>query len=141
VQDWKELDLEGSYKPVLASMVGPEPDPAPLKKVTFPGLVMVRPSLARGDYPPVQLPSLEKTLRAMANAPQDEVVIPDHCLVRLVDVTAEPGARYEYQTQVRMANPNFGTKEPVRDPALAEIKTLTGPWAPEKPIYVNMPKD
>jgi hypothetical protein len=32
---------------------------------------------------------------------------PDHCLIRLVDVTVQPGKSYRYRIQVNMANPNY----------------------------------
>jgi hypothetical protein len=49
---------------------------------------------------------------------------PHDALVRFVDPTVEPGKTYKYTIQVRMANPNFGKKEDVAFPALAEIKEL-----------------
>jgi hypothetical protein len=40
--------------------------------------------------------------------PQQKKPLPEHCLVRVVDVTVQPGRAYEYRLKVRMANPNFG---------------------------------
>jgi hypothetical protein len=40
-------------------------------------------------------------------APAQEWSPPEHCLLRFLDVTVEPGKAYEYQVQVRMTNPNY----------------------------------
>jgi hypothetical protein len=70
-----------------------------------------------------------------ANATQ-ELELPEFCLVRLLDVTVEPGKTYEYRLQVRMANPNFGRKD-VASPEYLKKKELTGPWS-EVPIKVHI---
>ena len=49
---------------------------------------------------------------------------PYDALVRFVDPTAEAGKTYKYLVQVRMANPNFGKKDEVAFPGLAEVKEL-----------------
>jgi hypothetical protein len=48
-----------------------------------------------------------------------EDTYPDYCLIRMIDVTIQPGEYYEYRLKVRMANPNFGKKN-VASPAYAE---------------------
>lgn len=53
-----------------------------------------------------------------ASATRDGAV-PDHCLVRLIDVTIEPGVTYQYRIQVRMANPNYKRPEIVAAPNYA----------------------
>ena len=40
-----------------------------------------------------------------------DLVLPEHCLIRVFDFTVEPGKTYEYRLQVRMANPNRGRKD------------------------------
>jgi hypothetical protein len=49
--------------------------------------------------------------------------IPEHCLIRLIDVTVEPGKIYQYRIQVRMANPNYNHKD-VASPSYASDKEL-----------------
>jgi serine/threonine protein kinase len=53
---------------------------------------------------------------------------PEHCLVRVIDVTVRPGLAYRYRLRVRMANPNY-QREGVHDPADAREPALQpGPW-------------
>lgn len=61
------------------------------------------------------------------NLTADDVAYPDHCLIRLVDVTVEPGKTYQYRLRVRMGNPNFGRKD-VASPAYATEKELKSDW-------------
>jgi hypothetical protein len=71
------------------------------------------------------------------NQPTAAVAKPYDALVRFVDPTAEPGKTYQYMIQVRMANPNFGKKEDVAFPALAEIKELSpSPFAETPTITI-----
>lgn len=58
-------------------------------------------------------------------------------LVRFVDPEAEPGKSYEYAIQVRLANPNFGKKDAVKNPADAEPEEL--PLDPVKSWVVTQP--
>jgi hypothetical protein len=56
--------------------------------------------------------------------PQDpKGLVPEHCLLRVIDVTVEPGKTYQYRLRVRMANPNYGRKD-VADPGAAKEKEL-----------------
>jgi hypothetical protein len=64
---------------------------------------------------------------------------PEHCLVRLIDVTVEPGKTYEYRLRVKMANPNYKRKE-VADPTYAQIPTLESEWS-KMPIRVSVPPE
>ena len=63
---------------------------------------------------------------------------PYDAMVRFVDPTVEPGKTYQYMVQVRMANPNFGKKEDVAFPALAEIKELQ-PSPPVETPTITIP--
>ncbi|MBL8798049.1 MAG: hypothetical protein JNM56_29400 [Planctomycetia bacterium] len=171
-EKWHDLDLEKEYRPLLQSAVGTEPDSADLQKLSFPGMVMSRPILARGSYPDTKLPKLNRTLREIGNKPvsveltplqrklsgdtdlfsniprpdenalkapepkdqvgntnDKEIVLPDFCLVRFIDVTAKPGFTYEYRVQVRLANPNYGKKAEVAYPSLADVKELVSGWS------------
>jgi len=40
-----------------------------------------------------------------------EAQYPEHCLIRLIDVTVKPGAIYQYRIKPRMVNPNFGRND------------------------------
>jgi hypothetical protein len=51
------------------------------------------------------------------------VFIPDYCLLRVIDVTVQPGKVYQYRLRVRMANPNYGRKD-VAAPELARDREL-----------------
>lgn len=55
--------------------------------------------------------------------------VPDHILMRFVDVTVKPSFTYEYRVQVRLTNPNYEKKDLVAYPYLAEVKELKAPWA------------
>lgn len=70
-------------------------------------------------------------------APEPE--LPEHVLVRLIDVAVQPGHNYEYRLQVRMANPNYGRRD-VASTTYAEKKELTSPWS-QNPIRVSVPHE
>lgn len=193
-EDWRELSLDQDYRPILATAVGTEPDSMELRRLIFPGgLVMHRPVLARGSYPEPNLGMIAKALRVLnqnagkgeqtiltplerklqgenvdifepvARPDEDprrprqpvrpmgdgagprekeaEIVVPDHCLVRFIDVTVKPGFTYEYQVQVKVTNPNFGKKADVAYAPLAEVKELSSAWGPEKPVSLTVPRE
>lgn len=71
---------------------------------------------------------------------EPEMIVPDHCLVRFIDVAVQPGFTYEYQVQIRVQNPNFGKKTEVAYPSLAEPKEIIGPWS-EKPCSITIPRE
>lgn len=52
-----------------------------------------------------------------------DLTVPDHALVRLVDVNLEPGKRYRYRLKIQMANPNH-EREDVASPEYKMRKTL-----------------
>jgi hypothetical protein len=58
------------------------------------------------------------------NLPELEGVVPEYALVRVVDVTIEPGKIYEYRLHVRMANPNYKRNAEVLSPSYAVEKEL-----------------
>jgi hypothetical protein len=48
---------------------------------------------------------------------------PERCLVRVVDVTVQPGKTYRYRLQARLANPNYGREDAApADAAEPELK-------------------
>jgi hypothetical protein len=53
--------------------------------------------------------------------------IPEHCLVRVLDVTVAPGKAYQYRLRIRMANPNSGLPDPSRPPV--PVRPASGPRA------------
>ncbi|MFO0845347.1 MAG: hypothetical protein U0797_23680 [Gemmataceae bacterium] len=77
----------------------------------------------------------------LPDASQD-VDLPEHVLVRLIDVTVEPGKFYEYRLQVRMGNPNLHRID-VASPAYAREKELVSEWSDQAkpPITVKVPID
>jgi len=52
----------------------------------------------------------EKPMTTDGKAEQERE-IPEHCLVRIIDVTIKPGKTYEYRFKVRMVNPNFKRRD------------------------------
>jgi hypothetical protein len=61
--------------------------------------------------------------RGLGGLTDDKIILPDYCLVRVIDVTVRPGESYEYRLRVRMANPNY-KHEDVVNPKYAEDKEL-----------------
>jgi hypothetical protein len=125
----------------------PEDDPR-LESILFPGLVMSRLPLFRArQYPRVEaeLPRITATLdkieKAKEQLPQlpfvlraaDRTIIPDYCLVRVLDVTIEPGKTYQYRLRIKMANPNYKRTDVARK-QFAEDPVLWSDWyeAPQK---------
>jgi hypothetical protein len=51
-----------------------------------------------------------------------EAVVPDYCLVRLIDVTAQPGKTYVYRMKVKMANPNYGLRANQGEKGVADLR-------------------
>lgn len=72
-----------------------------------------RPRPGRNN-PGIPTPTAERAAPAATGA-----VLPDHVLVRVVDVTIEPGKVYEYRLHVRMANPNYKRNADVLSPSYA----------------------
>jgi hypothetical protein len=89
-----------------------------------------------------QAPPDDKIKPKDAPAPrgEPELIVPDHCLVRFIDVTVQPGFTYEYQVQIRVQNPNYGKKTEVAFPALAEPKEIASQWS-EKPCSITVPRE
>lgn len=79
-------------------------------------------------------PMMERpVLNPNVGQPNPEVAdsVPEnfHCLMRFIDVTVQPGCSYDYRVRVKMANPNYGQKERVAYPSLAEKPELDpSPW-------------
>jgi hypothetical protein len=122
-----------------------------LKPVIFPGLVVGLPERLDG----IRYPRLDQGLRLLANSLEktgsarpknadaekeknpiereteketDPSAIPEHCLVRIIDVAVEPGRRYEYRFKVRIRNPNFKRDQVAAPPELAKSEHLVSEW-------------
>jgi hypothetical protein len=74
------------------------------------------------------------------NPAQAGLAVPKYCLVRLIDLTIEPGTTYQYRVQVRMANPNYHRRD-VADPSWAEKPELTSDKWYEVPQKVAVPDE
>jgi hypothetical protein len=85
----------------------------------------------------------EQPAAADANAGNDQTggeTIPEHVLVRFVDVTIDPGKSYRYRVKVRMANPNYGRAD-VASPSYKEGKELESKDWYEVPQTVSVPSE
>jgi hypothetical protein len=67
---------------------------------------------------------------------QQEINLPEHCLIRIVDVNVLPGQAYEYRMRVVMANPNRGRKD-VASPRYEAMTELASEWS-EVPVKVRL---
>jgi hypothetical protein len=56
-----------------------------------------------------------------------QIVVPEYLLMRLLDVTIEPGKMYRYRVRIRMANPNYGRKD-IAWASLGADKELKSDW-------------
>ncbi len=74
------------------------------------------------------------------NDPSQPAELPEYCLVRLIDVTVEPGKTYEYRLQVRMANPNKDRRD-VASPAYSTDKELVSPWTDPEKVSIRVQVD
>jgi hypothetical protein len=67
-------------------------------------------------------------------------MLPERCLVRVVDVTVQPGKAYRYRLQVRLANPNYGREDVTAPADAAEPELKSDDWF-VVPGVVAMPPD
>lgn len=68
--------------------------------------------------------------------PNQELELPEYVVVRLIDVTVEPGKTYEYQIQIRMANPNYNRLD-TASPAYSKEPQIVSDWS-EMPLRVHV---
>jgi hypothetical protein len=73
---------------------------------------------------------------AGSGSTQQEITLPEHCLIRIVDVNVAPGHAYEYRMRVVMANPNRGRKD-VANPRYEALTELASDWS-TLPIKVRL---
>jgi hypothetical protein len=69
-----------------------------------------------------------------------ESYIPDHVLVRVVDVTIKPGKCYQYRLKIKMANPNY-QRDDVASPEYKVKETLESSDWYELPQIVKEPPE
>jgi hypothetical protein len=80
--DWEDYTktLVSAFSQLMASVPEVAPEDADLAKfedmMIVSGLVMPRPPLARGEYPKIEIPSLQKTIKAISTADKDVVKPP-----------------------------------------------------------------
>jgi hypothetical protein len=68
---------------------------------------------------------------------ENDPVVAEHCLVRLLDVGVEPGKRYEYRLRIKMKNPNHGLElSKVAYPKLAKDEYIYSDWVTVPPVTV-----
>jgi hypothetical protein len=118
------IDIAATYRPLLVATGNQtEKEDPTLEPLLMNGLVMPRLLAVRRDtYPKIEseLPTIRATLPKLpkqekepfpAPAPEKEPVLPDHCLIRVLDASVKPGESYQYRIRVRMANPNHGRRD------------------------------
>jgi hypothetical protein len=67
-------------------------------------------------------------------------LIPEYCLLRVIDVTIEPGKIYQYRIKVRMGNPNEGRND-VADPSWSKDPELPSTKWFDVPQRVTVPPE
>ncbi len=99
------------------------------------------PAKVRPDFDPFnpKVPAAPKGDKA-APEPAKDVAIPDHCLVRLIDITIEPGKFYRYRLKIKMANPNYNHPN-VAVPADKLARELVSDNWYELPQTVSVPPE
>jgi hypothetical protein len=59
-----------------------------------------------------------------------QFVLPEYCLLRILDVTIQPGKTYEYRFKVRMANPNYQRPDVVFPNVARDKEIASTDWIP-----------
>jgi hypothetical protein len=80
------------------------------------------------------------TTQPQGGASAEQSAIPDYVLVRVVDVTIEPGKYYRYRLKIKMTNPNY-QREDVASPEYKEKETLESSDWYELPQIVTAPPE
>lgn len=84
------------------------------------------------------IPAADGGKEADAGTPGD--TIPEHCLVRVVDLDIHPGKFYRYRFKVRMANPNYLREDVASTAYKAEKELKSNKWY-ELPQTVSVPPE
>jgi len=61
---------------------------------------------------------------------QNNFFVPEYCLLRIIDVTVQPGHTYEYRFKLKMANPNYERKDVVFPNLARDKEIVTADWIP-----------
>jgi hypothetical protein len=136
VTKFAALPVSRDYRPwIILAGRRFEPENPELAPAIFPGLVMpwLRTFQDRRGSIEDRLLLLARTVKSLA-ARKDE--LPDHCLVRVIDVAVAPGTTYEYRLRIVMANPNYKRRD-VANPADAEKAELKSDWS-KNPIIAHV---
>jgi hypothetical protein len=142
-KDWEPLPHAEAYKALRDNAAGLlEPDPEllmPVKQISK-DLVHDLPKQFFGFSYPNTLKPLTKFRAALEMLPENRDALPEHCLIRFLDVGGpngdnppppEPGKVHRYRFKVRMTNPNYSPKPNERKdttPERARARELESEW-------------
>lgn len=80
------------------------------------------------------------TTNAQGGTSSEQTVYPDYVLVRVVDVTLEPGKHYRYRLKMKMVNPNYKRAD-VASPEYKENEILESKDWKELDQIVSVPQE
>jgi hypothetical protein len=109
---WEDLDLNETYLPLVLitgrNFVQDDQRYLSVLQASR-GLVLPVFKSLVGTIPDLtsRLKNIQQTLKKLEQVPDGKLFLPEHCLLRFLDVTVEPGKSYHYRLRVRMANPNY----------------------------------
>ncbi len=102
------------------------------------------PGMGEGPSRPLTPPGMSDPYNPYGpQGQQSEGLVPDHCMLRFVDVSVEPGKTYKYRVRVKMNNPNYAVEPGKRSdtyPHFAREETLVSPPV-EIPQLVSVPAE
>ncbi|HWG43175.1 MAG TPA: hypothetical protein VN688_10350 [Gemmataceae bacterium] len=136
----KYPDLAGELPGIQKTLkdladVQPQQISAPPAKFQTKGIDLFNP-----NNPP---PTAEGTpdAKSKGGAPKEgETIYPENCLVRLIDVTVEPGRFYRYRVKIRMANPNYNNPNVASPDYKRDVELKSKNWF-ELPLTVSVPQE
>ncbi len=67
-------------------------------------------------------------------------IYPEHCLVRIIDVTVDPGRFYRYRVKIKMANPNYNNSNVASPEYKSKPELESKDWF-ELPQMVSVPPE
>jgi len=73
-------------------------------------------------------------------AKEEGTIYPENCLVRLIDVTVDPGRFYRYRIKIRMANPNYNNPDVASPDYKRGTELKSKDWF-ELPLTVSVPPE
>lgn len=136
-KDTKYPDIEGELpkiKETLEKLADVQP-----KQIAAPSERFLRPKTIDPFNP--NPPAPESTEAGQTTKPAGEgSTVPDYCLVRVIDVTVQPGKFYRYRLKIRMANPNYNNPN-VASSAYKDNKEIESPDWYEVKGTVSVPSE